>query len=410
MSGLKRWGPPLGAACLLVLALTGTYGAQDKQPAHDANALRDGLRDVINSGAELFNKYGDHAGCYRLYQGALLSIKPFLAPAMQKEIDEAIAEAEDLPRYGARAFALRKTIDAIRAQAGAAPPKEKLPPPKEKSPKDIVKEKAEAKDKKGEKKTTLWDRLGGVANVRKVVDDFAKAAAADPKVNITRDGKYKLDEQAVQELEKHLVDFVSAATGGPLPYTGKSMKEVHKGMGITNAEYDAAGRHLKKALEQNGAKADDVAEVMKAVESLRKDIVEKKKPKTDAPKKDVPKADAPKKDDTKNVSTLPVKNNEETAQISGRVRFEGKPAPIGYVTLVSADKRRYSTFINEDGTYAFRTPVPIGSYKVAIERSFGQEAPQPNVPARFRSETTSGLTFEVRPGRGVLVFDVELQK
>jgi hemoglobin len=312
MSRLKRCGPPLGAACLLVLAVTGTYWAQDTQPLaekHDAKALRDALRDVINTGADLFNKYGDHAGCYRLYQGALLSVKPFLAPATQKEIDEAIAEAEKLPRYGDRAFALRKTIDAIRAQAGPAPPKDSVPPPKDTPPvKDQVKDKkAAAKDKKAQKKTTLWDRLGGEANVRKVVDDFTKAAAADPKVNITRDGKYKLDEQAVQDLEKHLVDFVSSATGGPLPYAGKSMKEVHKGMGITNAEYDAAGGHLKKALEQNGAKADDVAEVMKAVENLRKDIVEKKKkePNADAPKKDAPKADAPKKDDTNNVSAEP---------------------------------------------------------------------------------------------------------
>ena len=45
--------------------------------AIDPVALADSLREVINTGADLFNKYGDYAGCYRLYQGGLLSIKPF---------------------------------------------------------------------------------------------------------------------------------------------------------------------------------------------------------------------------------------------------------------------------------------------------------------------------------------------
>ena len=39
------------------------------------------------------------------------------------------------------------------------------------------------------------------------------------------------------------------------------MKEVHKGMKITNEEFDAAAKDLKDALMKNGAKADDVAAV-----------------------------------------------------------------------------------------------------------------------------------------------------
>ena len=102
------------------LTLTGTFSAQDQAPKaerHDATLLRDSLKDVINLGADLFNKYGDHAGCYRLYQGSLLSIKLFLPPPLQKEIDTAMAEAEKQPRISDRAFTLRKTIDMVRAQA-----------------------------------------------------------------------------------------------------------------------------------------------------------------------------------------------------------------------------------------------------------------------------------------------------
>ncbi|MBI1831344.1 MAG: hypothetical protein HYR84_07840 [Planctomycetes bacterium] len=89
----------------------------DKKPfeKHDASALSDSLRDVINTGAKMFNEQGDHAGCYRLYQGSLLSVKPFLSKELQGRIDMGIANAERMPFYADRAFELRRVLDEIRA-------------------------------------------------------------------------------------------------------------------------------------------------------------------------------------------------------------------------------------------------------------------------------------------------------
>ncbi len=92
---------------------------------HSMADLYGSLRDVINYGAELFNKQADHAGCYRVYQGALISIRPFMAPAVRKRIDESIVRAEGMPYYSERAFELRRTLDEIRAKAApgkGAPP------------------------------------------------------------------------------------------------------------------------------------------------------------------------------------------------------------------------------------------------------------------------------------------------
>ncbi|HKB39288.1 MAG TPA: hypothetical protein VKD72_22810, partial [Gemmataceae bacterium] len=141
----------------------------------------------------------------------------------------------------------------------------------EKTRKDIVEKKSETP-----KETTLWERLGGEANVKKVVDDLCARASKDPKVDVTRGNKFPLDEQGMARLKKLLVEFISKETGGPLKYTGKSMKEVHKGMGITDEQFDALAGHLKKALEDNGAKEPDIKAVLDAVEKTRKEIVEKK--------------------------------------------------------------------------------------------------------------------------------------
>jgi hemoglobin len=95
-------------------------------------------------------------------------------------------------------------------------------------------------------------------------------------VDITRGGKIKLTDDQVVALKKHLVAFVSQASGGPLKYTGKSMKEVHKDMAITDDEFTASVDDLVKALEKNGVKEEEIKAVRDAVEGTRKDIVTKK--------------------------------------------------------------------------------------------------------------------------------------
>ena len=180
-------------------------------------------------------------------------------------------------------------VTKVEAKAPTAPP----PPP-------------EAK--------TLWDRLGGEANVAKVVDDFVNTAGKDPKVNFWRDPTKVPSKEEVAALKKHLVEFVSSATGGPLKYEGKSMKEVHKGMKITNAEFDAAAKDLQEALEKNGAKPDDEKAVMAAVEGTRKDIVEEAKPED----KDKDKVTIPEKDKDK---PIPADKDKVT------IPEKDKPAP-----------------------------------------------------------------------------------
>ena len=121
---------------------------------------------------------------------------------------------------------------------------------------------------------SLYERLGGEAAITAVVDDFTARAAADPKVNFLRDGKYaKVD---VAKLKQHLVNMVGSATGGPQKYTGRDMKTVHKGMAITNAEFDALAADLVASLDKFKVPEKEKGELLKIVGSTRGDIVEAK--------------------------------------------------------------------------------------------------------------------------------------
>jgi hemoglobin len=125
-------------------------------------------------------------------------------------------------------------------------------------------------------KKSLYDRIGGEAALTKVVDEFVARAAANPKVNFTRKGKFVTSDAAVKTLKTHLVNFLGSAFGGPQKYTGRSMKEAHKGMGITQAEFDALAADLRTVLQANKVPKAETEEIMKIAASTAPDIVEKK--------------------------------------------------------------------------------------------------------------------------------------
>jgi hypothetical protein len=83
------------------------------------------LRDVINEGADLFNLQADHAGCYRLYQGSLVALKPMLEPWQKRFVDKALTDAPTKTTSAEKAYCLREAIDRIRTEA-AAPGEELL--------------------------------------------------------------------------------------------------------------------------------------------------------------------------------------------------------------------------------------------------------------------------------------------
>lgn len=125
-------------------------------------------------------------------------------------------------------------------------------------------------------KKSLYDRIGGQAALTKVVDDFVAKAAANPKVNFTRNGMWVASDAAVKTLKMHLVNFLGSAFGGPQKYTGRTMRESHKGMAITQAEFDALAADLKAVLEANKVPKAEVDEIMKIAASTAPDIVEKR--------------------------------------------------------------------------------------------------------------------------------------
>jgi hemoglobin len=116
---------------------------------------------------------------------------------------------------------------------------------------------------------SLYERLGGKPAIQAVVDDFIGNVAADARIN----GFFANAD--IPRLKRMLVDQICEASGGPCKYTGKSMKEAHAGMGITEAHFNALVEDLVKSLDKFRVPEKEKNELLAALAAMKPDIVGK---------------------------------------------------------------------------------------------------------------------------------------
>ena len=119
----------------------------------------------------------------------------------------------------------------------------------------------------------LFERLGGMDAVKKVVDSFVENVSHDAKISAAFK---KTTGAKLVAFKKNLVEQLCEVTGGPCKYAGKDMKTAHKGMKVTEAQFEALVLDLTTALDEHKVSADDKKELLGLLAPLKEDIVEKK--------------------------------------------------------------------------------------------------------------------------------------
>jgi hemoglobin len=117
---------------------------------------------------------------------------------------------------------------------------------------------------------SLYKRLGGREGIAQVVDSFVSNLVADERVKARF---APLQPAQVFQLKSHLSDQICEATGGPCSYVGRDMKTAHKGMFITEAEWNATVEDLIRALDKHRVGAREKSELLAALGPMKKDIV-----------------------------------------------------------------------------------------------------------------------------------------
>jgi len=121
--------------------------------------------------------------------------------------------------------------------------------------------------------STLYYRLGGVYSIATVVDDFIDRIMADPRLN-ANPRVNEAHHQVPPAGFKYLVtEMVCWAAGGPQTYSGRSMKDSHQDLMITEAEWEAFVDDLQQTLDRFDVPNAEQTELKTIVASTRGDII-----------------------------------------------------------------------------------------------------------------------------------------
>lgn len=112
----------------------------------------------------------------------------------------------------------------------------------------------------------VYDRIGGREAIEVVVEDFYARVLADDQLCGFFTGTN------MNRLKGKQVEFFAAALGGPEPYTGAPMRQVHRGRGITMHHFNLVAGHLSDALAAAGVPSKTVIEIVGAIAPLAPEI------------------------------------------------------------------------------------------------------------------------------------------
>lgn len=107
--------------------------------------------------------------------------------------------------------------------------------------------------------TSVYDRNGGEARLRPMIEAFYRRVLASPRL-----ARY-FDTVDMDTLTDHQTKFVAWIMGGPVHYGDEDIRRAHAGLGITRDEFAEMAEALRTSLAEGGIDAADVDHVMRAV-------------------------------------------------------------------------------------------------------------------------------------------------
>ena len=120
---------------------------------------------------------------------------------------------------------------------------------------------------------SLYQKLGGKAAIDVAVEAFYVKILADNRV------KHFFDDINMARQRRKQKEFLSAAFGGPIPWTGKDMRKAHANLpGLSETHFNAIAENLKSTLVDLKIKPELIDQVMAIAGSVKDDVLNRPKP------------------------------------------------------------------------------------------------------------------------------------
>ena len=114
---------------------------------------------------------------------------------------------------------------------------------------------------------TLFERVGGAEGLSAIVSDIIDAHLANPAI------RTRFEAFDPNEMKRRGFEFFAMAMGGPVTYTGRGLRETHKGMNINEQEFVAGCDDLLAVLQKRGVPEREQNEVLAAFFALKGDVL-----------------------------------------------------------------------------------------------------------------------------------------
>lgn len=121
---------------------------------------------------------------------------------------------------------------------------------------------------------SLFERLGGVEGITKIVDDAVGAHMSNPAIS-ARFLPYLDTPDKLAIVRQHSIEFFVAGAGGPVAYTGKDMPEAHRGMNINPSEYMFVMDDIMQTLGKHQIDEETQKDVLAILWSMKDLIIAK---------------------------------------------------------------------------------------------------------------------------------------
>lgn len=115
--------------------------------------------------------------------------------------------------------------------------------------------------------TPLFERLGGEEGIHALTREVVRLHLQNDAI------KYMFEDLDADKVAHRVALFIISGTGGPESYDGPELKVSHAKMGLTNADFLAAGGDVIQAMKNLGYEQNEIDEVICILVSLRDQVV-----------------------------------------------------------------------------------------------------------------------------------------
>jgi hemoglobin len=114
----------------------------------------------------------------------------------------------------------------------------------------------------------LYDALGGEAGVSAIAGSLIDRVSADPKLGRS------FKDSNLDRIKRLLAEQICDLSGGPCRYSGDSMREVHAGHHISEAEFFGMVADLRTVLKERHVSQGATNELLRLLAPMKRDVVE----------------------------------------------------------------------------------------------------------------------------------------